>query len=105
MEDQFRAFAQEIAQRAQSRVLDLEREIFDLETVLAKKKAERDSASLAPQRLANFDVKLGTDYQCPSCWIERETRSSLRPTRNGTDTEDYVGCPKCHREFTLKYRE
>jgi hypothetical protein len=27
----------------------------------------------------NFKVKIGTDYQCPICWIDDERRLPLRP--------------------------
>jgi hypothetical protein len=54
----------------------------------AKMAAQLRSANLSYQRLANFQVKIGADYQCPACWIEHEARSALRPIGSGTDTED-----------------
>jgi hypothetical protein len=53
--------AREIAEQAQSLVFGLESEVLDLETKLAQKKAERDAARRAPQRLTNFAVKIRAD--------------------------------------------
>ncbi|MCW6511400.1 hypothetical protein [Lichenifustis flavocetrariae] len=52
--------------------------------------AERNLARRALQRRADFVVKVGADYQCPRCWIEREKRSPLRPLEG-----DIMACREC----------
>ena len=84
--------AQEIAEAAQNRASALRREIVELEKQAAKKKAALDQSNFANDRLANFHVMIGADYQCPHCWIESGVRSALRPTGRGRDNEDVFAC-------------
>src|SRR5689334_10242481 len=101
MENEFHKIAEEIAAQAQARVAHLEKEVFDLETRLAQKKAEYNAASLAPKRLADFQVQIGTDYQCPRCWIVRKTRSAVRPFPGGGKTHEFLRCQTCREEFAI----
>ena len=100
IEDELRKAAREIAEQAKARVTHLEREIIDLEKRLAEAKAKCDSARLAPQRLANYQVKLGADYQCPRCWIDSETLSLLRPVR-GHGAQDFLECDRCNSDYAI----
>ena len=34
---------------------------------------------LASQRLNNYPLMIGPNFQCPRCWIEHEKQSALRP--------------------------
>ncbi len=95
-DQELRKIASETARYAQARVTRLEEEVLDLEKRLAEKKTERDSARLAAKRLSNFQVTIGTDYQCPRCWIESGTRSPLRPIGGGTRDEDFFRCRRGH---------
>ena len=99
-EKTFREYAEEIANRVQSRASRLEREIFDLEKTAAKKKAELNSAN-AHKRLANYQVQIGRDYQCPRCWIEREITASLRAIGGSTETEEFFRCNKCDERLPV----
>jgi hypothetical protein len=101
-ERELRQAAREIAAQAQAAVTRLEQETLDLKTRLAEKEAERDAARLAPKRLANYPVRLGTDYQCPRCWIEHEKRSPLRPIPSG-DKNDILRCGICGEDFIIAY--
>jgi hypothetical protein len=44
--------------------------------------------------------EIGRDLQCPHCWLQDETQSSLRPL-SGTDTEELFECRKCHFELSV----
>jgi hypothetical protein len=98
---ELRKIAADIAERMQQRSSQLQHEIDNLETVLAKKKAELAATIVANERLSDFPVQIGSDYQCPACWIERETRSSLTPLGGGTRSNDTLRCRACGRRFVI----
>jgi hypothetical protein len=98
---ELRKIANEIADRMQQRGAQLQHEIENLETVLARKKAELDTTDRVHDRLADFAIQVGSDYQCPACWIERETRSSLTPLGGGTRSEESFRCRACGRRFNI----
>jgi predicted RNA-binding Zn-ribbon protein involved in translation (DUF1610 family) len=72
----------------------IEEELLELEEQKATLIARRDAVRLGPQRLLNFKSALGTDFQCPRCWIHNEIRSTLSPIP-GTDDKDLFRCPTC----------
>ena len=53
-----------------------------------------------PKRLLKFQTKIGTEFQCPRCWIEHERRSSLRPVPAGT-RDDMMKCSVCAAEYAV----
>ena len=61
--------------------------------------------SLAHNRLADLRVKLGTDYQCPVCWIRRGVRSNLDPIGFGTNAKDLFRCAQCGLKVEVSFRE
>ena len=65
-------------------------------------RAKRDAARAAPERLLNFQVKIGGDYQCPACWIERNTRSPLCRSRVRTTAISFQ-CVQCGHTVTITY--
>jgi len=79
MADHLFAKAQEIAAQYQYGAANLEREIFDLESQLEKKKAALHLARVAAQRARDFVPMLGPNFYCPVCWIENEERAVLHP--------------------------
>jgi len=93
--------AEEIAEAAQNRASALRRQIVELEKETAHKKAALDMANLTHKRLANYQVLIGTEYQCPYCWIDSGTQSSLRPTRRGADNEDVFACNAMGHEIAF----
>src|SRR5258708_7033627 len=88
-------YAAQLAEQNQQRRAGLERELGDLQVQIAQKQAMPDTLGFGHQRLANFQVKIGPDYQCPRCWIMLEKRSALRPIGGGTNTEDFFRCNDC----------
>src|ERR1700730_10131209 len=89
-----------LARDAEQRAKDLRRQLLAIEARALAIKTELDAAHLAHDRLANFQIKLGTDYQCPRCWIEHETRAALTPLP-GIAREDVFHCRDCQFEFSV----
>jgi hypothetical protein len=102
-ENRLLEIATDIARHSHQQKTVLEREILGLEAQLAQKKFALDAANLALDRLANLKVKIGGDYQCPSCWVKDETRSVLKPVGGGTSAEDYFRCPRCELHVTVPF--
>lgn len=98
-----------LAQQAQQIAHDLERgearlnaKIADLNRELAEVEAKRKSARRATQRLLNYPILIGRQFQCPSCWIHDEARSSLTSPR-GTDDHDIMRCRACGWELIVPF--
>jgi hypothetical protein len=91
IEGELRQMAHEAALRAKSRASRLNTEYLEAEDRLSTLKAKLDFENFSEDRLLNFKVKIGTDYQCPICWIDNERRASLRPAH----TDDGEGALRC----------
>jgi hypothetical protein len=103
IERQIQDQAGEIASDYQQRIDKLERELRDLEArKLAVEEALR-TASIIPKRLARFKPKIGTEHQCPRCWLEQEARSTLEPIGGGTRHEDDFRCRSCGFQLTIPF--
>jgi hypothetical protein len=87
--------ADEIATHAQKRAAYLRGEYLEAEKLALEKKARFESANLAFKRTANFKVKIGTDYQCPRCWVESGKAASLRADPGDT-RDDILRCQFGH---------
>jgi hypothetical protein len=90
-------------ERLEARVPALERERQEL---LARKAAiERAlaSAGAARKRLQAFRPKIGAEYMCPSCWMQREQHSTLYLISGGTRNEDHFRCSECREQITVQY--
>jgi DNA repair exonuclease SbcCD ATPase subunit len=99
--DQLQQEAEDTASRLRFRMSGLDQELAQLEARKAQIEEERNSARAASQRLARFRPQIGADYQCPVCWVERETESSLRPIGGGTEQEDIFRCDACDQKFSF----
>jgi hypothetical protein len=93
--------ANAIAQAAQHRAIELKREIVGLEEQLAEKNAALESSHRAHDRLLNFHQLVGSDYQCPRCWIEDEMRVPLHPVPADADNRDQLACERCGDHLAL----
>lgn len=98
--------AREIASRLQAAAMRIHKEYLEAEAeaeaVAQQLKAKSDTACTAPKRLTNFSVKIGGDYQCPACWIERNSRSALMP-KQSTTKDDVLECGECGHSLTITY--
>jgi hypothetical protein len=93
--------AAEMVERAEQRALALQEQIAEIKARKAQLKAEYEIAKRASQRLASFEVKIGSNFQCPHCWINSERRSVLSPAGKGTGRNDFFRCRTCGSEFTV----
>jgi len=92
--------ANELAQAAQHRAASLKREIVALEEQLAEKNAALQFSHEAHDRLLNFQPKIGSDYQCPRCWIEDDMRAALRAIPADANDKDRLACERCGNQLT-----
>jgi hypothetical protein len=100
--DEISNAAADIAQALHYKAARLNEDYLIVESRAAHLKAERDKANLAPKRLANFQVMIGDDYQCPRCWIEHERESALSVApSDGPD--DILRCRECHYEISIHH--
>ncbi len=98
---ELKQIASELAQGAQARMADLQRQLTDVETRKAQIEADLKAARLSPERVFNFQPQIGGDFQCPRCWIQNETKAVLAPIGGGTKTEDFFRCRTCGFEISL----
>ena len=92
--------AQYAVSNLKNRARALEPQLQEINKLKLEIEAECEAASLAPKRLLKFQTKIGTEYQCPRCWIEHERRSSLRPVPTGT-RDDMMKCSVCPAEYAI----
>ena len=81
---QLKQLALEIANNTLERAKRLEPERAEIQTRLKIIEATIQSASLCHERARNFVAQVGRDYQCPRCWILRETKTALTPIPSDT---------------------
>lgn len=100
---QLTEIAEGYAQRAQQRVPELEHQIAEIEAKLVQARTEREAASRAAQRLADYPVKIGVEYFCPRCWIDHGRRAALSPIPSDTNN-DLLRCHVCHLDIEIEAR-
>jgi hypothetical protein len=86
--------ARERAEGASHRASELERQIAELQFRRLQLDEQYSAADEARKRLANYEMKVGADYQCPCCWIDRGARAPLQEMPSGTDIELFR-CTMC----------
>jgi DNA-directed RNA polymerase subunit RPC12/RpoP len=84
------------------RVAALERERQELLARKAAIESELATAGAARKRLQAFRPKIGAEYKCPSCWMQRDQQSTLYPIGGGTPHEDHFRCSECRAQITVK---
>jgi hypothetical protein len=100
--DQFREFANKIAERAQRRRVELDRELAEIQLRRVQIKTERDMARGALQRLSTYQIKFGKEWLCPQCWIEQGRLSPLAPIPSDSRNDDFR-CQLCSFEIALAH--
>lgn len=91
----------ELERELQSKKSAFAKELADIEARRTELIAELDAISSFPERRRSFVSRLGRDYQCPRCWIVKESESSMRPVPNSTD-DDYFECRVCGYELVVR---
>jgi superfamily II helicase len=94
LEEAIRQEASEIAVRESQRAEYFHEEYLSLRAQANYLKSRRNAARAAPARLADFRVKVDSDYQCPSCWIIRTT-SSFLTEKTGVGGSNILICQDC----------
>lgn len=103
IEAQIADIASRLAAHQQHHASGLQNEINEIEARKVKLLAERDLARSARERLTNFQVKIGADYQCPDCWISRNVRSALYPIGDGERHLDRFRCRSCDQVWEFSF--
>lgn len=98
VEDEINKAADQIARTARIKLQRLEDDIREAENHLARMQDERAEASDAPDRRATFQAKIGNDYQCPKCSIEKGRQAVLSPRPSET-SDDKFACTHCGYEI------
>ena len=81
-------------------VAALEAELVAMEQRRIETEAELKAAKLARTRLLDFRPCLGHGYQCPHCWIQNETQSTLSPMASVT-SDEILRCHACGSEYVI----
>jgi hypothetical protein len=97
IEKEIHAAASQFATQTQGQIAKLEDELLEMEKHKAAKQAELQTARLAHKRLLNFKPKIGRDYQCSRCWIDREASGIMiaMPGSKGPKGRDFLRCSDC----------
>jgi hypothetical protein len=98
-ESELQARATQIVDDAMARARGLEKELLALEARKLVIEEQLRTAQNALQRLDSFRIRIGAEFQCPSCWINHGAWSSLTPL-TGTSREDFFRCRVCRFEFS-----
>jgi len=93
--------AREIAAQQEERANSLKSQLAEVKKQETRINEYLQSTQLAAKRLLNYPVKLGPDYQCPSCWVLHEQRSRLDPRHGGTENFDIMGCGICGSTYHI----
>lgn len=97
--ERLQVLAREIARRAQFRLAVLSREEAEIDRRKVQIETERKNISGAARRAIDFRPLIGTDYQCPRCWVDHEKQSILLPIL-GQTRNDLFHCDEC--DFDLE---
>jgi hypothetical protein len=97
---EIRKFAAEIGRHAKQRSVYLKHELADIKARKAEIETYLHSTTTLQERLARFQPEIGGSLQCPRCWVDRETRSSLTEAP-GSEKEDSFRCHKCGFDLSI----
>ena len=84
----------------QSQTLRLERELLELQIRERDIQTHLEFINLSLQRGAKFPADPRDDACCPICWIERDSKSVLRPTPS-EDEHEVFACRDCDLAITV----
>ena len=100
---QLKQLSADVAHVAQRRLEQLKKEIEEAEQLKKTAQAELDMAKAAASQADTFEPEVGGTYQCPYCWVRRDTRSALKPIPSGSGERnvDRFRCVTCDVEIAL----
>ena len=103
IESEIEQVAIDIARQLEARGARAEHELLEIKAKEAQLLRQCDAARNAQNRRLNFQIKLGSDYQCPRCWIMHETRSSLHPVHAEHPRVDILRCDACRFDLGIPF--
>jgi hypothetical protein len=93
------AKAEQIASTMQNRVRILEAARADLERSNAPE-VDLQAANVLRERLANFEARIGRNYQCPRCWVRDGTNYTIRAVPS-PNQDDVLRCDRCGGDWVV----
>src|SRR5215207_865501 len=99
VEHQLKQQAIDLAQQRLSDFTPQRRRVEQLKDALAEAEARLVSLRFVSKRLKSFQAWIGSDYSCPSCWIDGEVTSWLAPIDSEDNQEDWWRCSTCEAVF------
>jgi hypothetical protein len=103
IEDALVLEAKRYADQLQDRRPNLEIELLEIETRKAQIEAQLDTLKRAHTRLLDYRPCIGTDFQCPRCWVEYKPGATLRPIPSSTH-DDIMRCNVCNGDIVIPGR-
>jgi hypothetical protein len=101
---EIRKFNAEIGHHAEQRSVYLRHELAVMTARRAEIEAHLYSTTMLQERLGRFQPEIGGSLQCPRCWVDRETRSSLTEAPS-MKKEDSFRCNKCGFDLSIPFRK
>ena len=98
LKDYLIVLASDCALSAKERAAQLDRELTELEIRKGVLETQFKSAVAAANRISNYRPRLGLDYQCPNCWVEKGMMSPMQVMPSGA-VADRFRCRLCGNEF------
>jgi hypothetical protein len=92
--------ATRVASSLEGGVAILEVELLAFERHKLETEAKLKTAKLARTRLLDFRPRRGHDYQCPFCWLQNETQSTLNSVPSVT-SDEILRCDACGSEYVI----
>ena len=86
--------------RADNRALYLKVQLEQIQAQRDAIEAERREINHAAKRLLSYQPRIGAEYQCPGCWIDRGKQAPLSSVP-GTDRHDILRCDACARDWRI----
>ena len=93
-------FAAQIGRHAEQRSVYLRHELADMTARRTEIEGHLHSTTVLQERLVRFQPEIGGSLQCPRCWVDRETRSSLTEAPS-MEKEDRFRCHKCGFDLSI----
>jgi predicted RNA-binding Zn-ribbon protein involved in translation (DUF1610 family) len=98
-EGELERFAKAIAVALERQASSLLSQLEELEAQKRKLQMQLDTTRRAVKRAGYFQSRIGSEFQCPSCWVKNVTRTALTSVA-GTHGNFFV-CKACGSDYTI----
>jgi hypothetical protein len=85
--------AETLVLRADNRALYLKAQLEQMQAQRDAIESERREINHAPKRLLSYQPRIGAEYQCPGCWIDRGEQGGLPTCPEPPSTTSCVAMP------------